>query len=484
MLLNFLYFFSLFPLWILHPDINYIKKIFFFIPFFLIWIFIKLSRLEIKKSSYYYLVISLIIVFGLDQNLYFYTNLIKPNFSVINKVFKIIYFYEILFLLLLALIIFILLKKFNKKEIIFLKIYLSFIGTIFIFNTFNVINYSADQLKIGYEKKLFKQKTIVLVFDEMSGIGSSETNYEYGKEFKSTLINFAEKYNFTVYLNSYSVSNNTASSISNLLNSKKNEKRDDVNVKEIRERSLVKSQSQSYEYDFIENNFFDKYKSISVIQNIHLNYCLNKNVKKCYKFNPYLSNELKYLDGFKLNYFSEFFSLWKINGSIISRLFWKIMVVFNFGNSLSEPEVHKALILNLLEIVEKDVVSNNFDLVYAHILAPHIPYTWTKDCKYDGKLINFRNFMGNKDRVTQHNKDRVTQHNIERKCIFVFLNSFFENLSNSTSLKNLEFFILSDHGSRIGKNFDQSYSSILLIKKDSPYKIIKEKFLIQDLFIE
>ena len=152
------------------------------------------------------------------------------------------------------------------------------------------------------------------------------------------------------------------------------------------------------------------------------------------------------------------------------------MVVLNFGNSLSEPEVHKALILNLLEIVEKDVVSNNFDLVYAHILAPHVPYAWTKDCKYDGKLINFRNFMDD--------KDRVAQHNIERKCIFVFLNNFFENLSSSTSLKNLEFFILSDHGSRIGKNFDQSYSSILLIKKDTPYKIIKKKFLIQDLFVK
>ena len=175
-------------------------------------------------------------------------------------------------------------------------------------------------------------------------------------------------------------------------------------------------------------------------------------------------------------YFSEFFSLWKINGSIVSRLFWKTMVVLNFGNSLIEPEVHKALILHLLDIVKRDIISNDFDLVYAHILAPHFPYAWTKNCKYDGKLINFRNFM--------NNKDRIVQHNIERKCIFNFLNNFFDELSVSLDFKNLEVIILSDHGSRIGKNFDQSNSTILLTKKNTPYKMIKDKFLIQDLFFK
>lgn len=476
MLVNFLYFFSLFPLWIFHADINYLNKFFFFTPFFLIFIFIKLIEFKINKFDYYYLILSLIIVFGLDQNLYFYKNIIKPNITSINEIFKIVYFFEFLFLSILVLIIFFLLKKIKHKKITFLKIYTSFIGAIFIFNFYSIISYSEDKNVVNHTKNSFNQKTLVLIFDEMSGISSFETNYEYGKEFKSTLIDFAKKYNFAVYLNSYSVSDNTANSISNLLNPLKNQKRKDDTIKKIREETLVKSPSQNYEYDFIKNNFFDKYKSISVLQNIHLNYCLNKNVKKCYKFNPYLSKDSKYLEGFKLNYFSEFFSLWKINGSIVSRLFWKTMVVLNFGNSLIEPEVHKALILDLLDIVKRDIISNDFDLVYAHILAPHFPYAWTKNCKYDGKLINFRNFM--------NNKDRIVQHNIERKCIFNFLNNFFDDLSVLINIKDLEVIILSDHGSRIGKNFDQSYSTILLTKKNTPYKIIKEKFLIQDLFIK
>lgn len=476
MLVNFLYFFSLFPLWIFHADINYLNKFFFFTPFFLIFIFIKLIEFKIKKFDFYYLILSLIIVFGLDQNLYFYQNIIKPNLTSINEIFKIVYFFEFLFLLILVLIIFFLFKKIKDRTLTFLKIYTSFIGAIFILNFFSIISYSEDKNIVNLKKNSFNQKTLVLIFDEMSGINSFETNYEYGEEFKSTLIDFAKKYNFTVYLNSYSVSDNTANSISNLFNSVKNQKRNNDTIKKIREESLVKSPSQNYEYDFIKNNFFDKYKSISVLQNIHLNYCLNKNVKKCYKFNPYLSKDSKYLDGFKLNYFSEFFSLWKINGSIVSRLLWKMMVVLNFGNSLIEPEVHKALILHLLDIVKRDIISNDFDLVYAHILAPHFPYAWTKNCKYDGKLINFGNFMDN--------KDRIVQHNIERKCIFNFLNNFFDNLSVSLDFKNLEVIILSDHGSRIGKNFDQSNSTILLTKKNTPYKMIKDKFSIQDLFLK
>jgi hypothetical protein len=191
MLHNLLYFFSLFPLWTLYADVNYFYKLLFLIPFFLIFIFIKLIKFGIKKSSYYYLALSLIIVFGLDQNLYFYKNIIKPNFHIINEIFKIIYIFEILLLLTLVLIIFTLLKKTKERVIIFLKIYTSFIGAIFIFNLFNVINYSTDKFKISNQKNIFNQKTIVLVFDEMSGIGSFETNYDHGAEFRSALLNFA-----------------------------------------------------------------------------------------------------------------------------------------------------------------------------------------------------------------------------------------------------------------------------------------------------
>jgi hypothetical protein len=152
------------------------------------------------------------------------------------------------------------------------------------------------------------------------------------------------------------------------------------------------------------------------------------------------------------------------------------MVVSNYGNSLLEPEIHKAEIVNLLNIVFNDVSSNNFDLIFAHILAPHIPYAWTKDCKYNGKLINFGNFMSQ--------EEKIKQHNIERKCIFLFLENFLEKIEMNVDQKYLKFYILSDHGSRISGNFDQLYSNILLIKNNFPYREIKEKYLLQDLFLD
>jgi len=482
MVINFILFFSLFPVWILSPQITYIDKFFFSLPFLGIFFFIKFFNIFKKNNNIYYFVISIILVYGLDQNLFFYLNFIKPYFTSFIKIFKIIYYAEIIFLSILFILIFFFIKKItmqSQKKEVFFKIYLSFLLAIFFVNCFNVLSSQLFIFKNTNKNFNFKEKTIVLIFDEMSGINSFETKYPYGDEFQKTFDDFNKKYNFTVFVNSYSLSDNTASSISNLLNSKNKKIRDESSITSIRKKSLKKSKNNFNEYDVVENNYFDKKKNISVIQNIHLNYCYHPNVSKCYQSNPYLAKDLKennYVSGFKINYFSRFFSLWKLNGSIFGRLFWKLMIISNHGNSLLEPEMHKAEIVGLLNTVAKDLASNNFDLIFAHILAPHIPYAWTKDCKYDGRLINFGNFMSQ--------EEKIKQHNIERKCIFLFLENFLEKIKITTDLKYLKIYILSDHGSRISGNFDQLYSNILLIKNNLPYREIKTKYLLQDLFVD
>ena len=481
MVVNFIFFFSLFPVWVLSTQISYLDKFFFSLPFLCIIIFIKFFNFSKKNNNINYFIFSVILVYGLDQNLFFYLNFIKPYFTTYTKIFKIIYFAEILFLLILFFLFFLIIKiiRQSPKREIFFKIYLSFLAAIFFVNCFNVFNNQPFLFKNINKNFNFKEKTIVLIFDEMSGVNSFETKHLYGNEFKKVFDDFSKKYNFTAFVNSYSISDNTASSISNLLNSNNKNIKDKSSIYSIREKSLKKSKNNFNEYDVIKNNYFDKKKNISVIQNIHLNYCYHPNVSKCYQSNPYLIKDLKennYVNGFKVNYFSRFFSLWKLNGSIFGRLFWKSMVVSNYGNSLLEPEIHKAEIVNLLNIVFNDVSSNNFDLIFAHILAPHIPYAWTKDCKYNGKLINFGNFMSQ--------EEKIKQHNIERKCIFIFLENFLEKIEMNEDQKYLKIYILSDHGSRISGNFDQLYSNILLIKNNFPYREIKEKYLLQDLFLD
>ena len=94
----------------------------------------------------------------------------------------------------------------------------------------------------------------------MSGVNSFETKHLYGNEFKKVFDDFSKKYNFTAFVNSYSISDNTASSISNLLNSNNKNIKDKSSIYSIREKSLKKSKNNFNEYDVIKNNYFDKKK--------------------------------------------------------------------------------------------------------------------------------------------------------------------------------------------------------------------------------
>ena len=43
-----------------------------------------------------------------------------------------------------------------------------------------------------------------------------------------------------------------------------------------------------------------------------------------------------------------------------------------------EPEGHKASFKYILDNISKSLKRNNTDLVFAHILVPHIPYAFNK----------------------------------------------------------------------------------------------------------
>ena len=83
------------------------------------------------------------------------------------------------------------------------------------------------------------------------------------------------------------------------------------------------------------------------------------------------------------------------------------------------------------------------------------------------------------------NESKIIQNNIERNCVVNLLDSFFKKLNDDNLFKKLDIVILSDHGSRISKEFyEQSYkSSIFAIKKDNENYLAKEeKLSVQYLF--
>jgi hypothetical protein len=85
-------------------------------------------------------------------------------------------------------------------------------------------------------------------------------------------------------------------------------------------------------------------------------------------------------------------------------------------------------------IITKDLISDKFGLVFAHLLVPHIPYGFDENCKYNGKLS-----LGN---TSWSNEKKIVQYNQERLCVVHYLDKFFSIIKNKTDYTNLEIFIL------------------------------------------
>ena len=466
-ILNFYILICLFPAWLLSSNIILNDKFLFFLPY--IFLFIILTRyFNLKfESKFNFFLLSIITVFGLDQNLSLYQNIIKPNFIFLNKNLPNIYFADLLIVIIILIIIFIIFLFLKKKAI---KILFSFLLIISIFKIYQVIQNPINIINFDKTKKLEANndkinKVLIIVLDEMSGIDSTEKDYKFGDVFLKKINKLATTHDLSLYTNSFSISDNTANSVPFMLNFETRQP-----TTELRETFIEKSKGTFNEYDLIQNNLFQKFKKISVIQNVHLNFCKQKNVKKCYQMNPYSKNN-NYLEGFKNNFLTTFFTYWYLDGSSIARLFFKFSRLLNLSDTLLEPESHKIFLPSIFSKLENDVKENKFDLIFAHILAPHIPYGFSLDCKYDGRKSSLNNYMTS--------GEKYVQHNIERICMVKFIDNLLNNIKKTSGYNNLDIFIMSDHGSRITSN--ENFSSILLTKtKNTFFRNVNEKILIHN----
>ena len=440
---NLLIFLSFFPVFIFRSNFNQfeiiISIIIFILPIFFIYYLVIQKKFFNKNFLNMYF--SIIIVFGIDNNLGIWNGLIQPFRFSLMEIFKIIYVPGILIYLIFVIIFFFILK-FTEKE--FKNVILIFLFSIFIFNVFDqtksykkIKNFTKLEQKDKYE-----DINVVIIFDEMSGLNSIASKNDKENNFNKLAKEVFEKYNFEYYKNIKSFSANSVDSIASLLNFSTNDK--------IREKTTSISKNYYYEYELNENLFFEKYQDISVFQNIHLDYCLSKNISKCETYNPF--SQKIFMNGFKDSHLSKIISIWKLNGSISSTILWRILRQFRIIDSYLEPEGHKISFNDFFSKIENDILSQKFDLIFAHTLVPHKPYGFNKDCIYDGKLSLENTFYSKQ----QH----INQHNIERTCVFLFLNNFLNDLNKKDFLNKINLTILSDHGSRITKDEDSSLSVI------------------------
>ena len=101
----------------------------------------------------------------------------------------------------------------------------------------------------------------------------------------------------------------------------------------------------------------------------------------------------------------------------------------------------------------KKINSKKYDLIFSHVLVPHIPYGFNKECEYKTKISNLNIYLSF--------EDKIKQHNIERNCVINILDKFLDKIEN---IENHKIFIMSDHGSRIVSDKKSSLSTIFAFK--------------------
>ena len=332
---------------------------------------------------------------------------------------------------------------------------------------FNIFDSSKHHNKIPFFTKDTNEKynkvTLIMIWDEMSGMNSLSSDTDSGKKFNKIITNFFNKYNFEYYTNAFSNSENSVSSIASLINFQ--EKVD----KEMRNEFAYNPKNYFIEYEIKKNKLFEKFNSVSVVQNLHLNYCKSKNVIKCYQYDPYNLDKIEA----KIDPFSKIISIWNLNGSIVGKFFWRTLKQLESITSILEPEGEKLFIKNILNLVQKDVSSKKYDLIFMHVLVPHRPYGFSFNCNYNVKISNLNLYF--------NENEHLNQHNIERKCVVKLMDEFLNKIDN---LNDIKIFFISDHGSRIASSDRSSLSSIFAFKNydSQSAKKIEKKFITQEIF--
>ncbi len=450
---NLLIFISFFPIWYFKFKIFNIDIFVFFSLLALLYFFIFFLNNYIKNKSdfLYNFFIAGVIFFGIDNHLSLHRE-VTNSVSFLAKYGGM--YYASLFLVVLIIFIAFTLLMLGKEKV--LKI---FTVTMLVFFIFSILDNSKSikNLKNFEKNNLAKNKlpSVVIIFDEMSGMNSYESQTKEGKIFNQKMIELAKQNNLTIYENIFSSNKSTIKSVGSLLNFEEN----------ITLREVIKKENLFFENNsIIKNKLFDKFSNISVYQSVHLNYCNHNNVKKCKGFNPF--EKKNYIQGFKDHKLTHLINAWKYDGSISSLFVWRILRQLNFIDVTISPHGEKASFPFLFDQITNDMKSKKFDLIIAHTLVPHKPYGYNSNCTYVGKrsLGNYNNSLS----LETH----TLYHNIDRTCALKFVGEFLNKI-DSQKISFGKIYFLSDHGSRNIMNNPLSSLSVIYFTKEQKKKFDK-----------
>ena len=119
---------------------------------------------------------------------------------------------------------------------------------------FNIFDNTKSYTKVPFFEKDFNQNyeksTLVIIWDEMSGLNSLSSKTSEGKVVNQNFKSFFQKYNFNYYSNAYSISDNSVGSLTSLINFEEN-------IENINANHVVASKDYFSEYE-IKKTYFSK----------------------------------------------------------------------------------------------------------------------------------------------------------------------------------------------------------------------------------
>ena len=477
------------PLWV-YEEFNNINSSFFTIIifylslFFLPYIYLSNKKKKLKKIER--LFFSLIIFYGLDLKIGFWKFLSNLFFEFrFNQIENLFFLYIPSFFIVILITFSI--NKFIKKNFLEKRNFLIFTFLIFISFNFSknyylnfkhqTINEYNSTLKEDYKKK---DKLIIIVLDEMIGYGGIDEKINFGKHAKQSYIDLYNKFNFNLYINSYSKYISTRDSLPHALNFDL-ESIDYIDKKYFQNNLLDHTTKSTLK----KNLFFERNNKILTLKNRAINYC-NKKTTVCLRNNFISLDKNYFLKNFKYNKLEIFIKKAKSEGSILYQYLWRSLYELNFIHGYINLVFDKVQFENQLSNLPKIIKNSDHDLYFFHFLFPHRPFIFEidnqKKCLFSKNKTQDIYFTNRTENVEQHYKEII--------CTNYLVQNFLTNLSKDNFLEEINILITSDTGLKIRGNqkkqqyYVDAHANLFAIKlKDEKFsKISEEVTSSQELF--
>ena len=303
--------------------------------------------------------------------------------------------------------------------------------------------------KIMYTAKHAAQNLppfIHIILDEHIGINGITQNLPEGRELKKELVNFYQKYGFSVYENAYSHYNKTINSLT-------------------AEFNFNTADFDYYHNDFynfmakkkhrVKASYLDKLQdlgyNLSIYQSDYLDFCHEVAARSSCTTYPVVN--LKLIEKSSLPFYVKIENLLAvlIRQSTVISSGYRLLTNF-FGIDYLRYLVSPNVNISALDSISNEASSNNKGVAYiAHVFAPHYPYQYDENCELVHEVIDYqlpRGIINNEKAQVRRQKNYFKQ----VRCVYKKLEQLLGSLQNSGILANSIVIIQGDHGSRISAN--------------------------------